>query len=83
MQWCRIPLRRFERGIEEPPFYPKLFECDYLLLMSGWSELLGDDAREAVAMLESSPALFHETFALRAEYPVPSGEIAYLYKRRY
>lgn len=78
-----IALRRFEEGVEEPPFYPKLFECDYLLLMSGWTELLGEAAYEAVAALESSPSAFHETFELRREYTVPNGEVAYLYRRRY
>ncbi len=78
-----IELRRFEEGVEEPPFYPKLFECDYLLLMSGWRELLGEAAYEAVAVLESSSSVFHEAFELWEEYPVPNGEVAYVYKKRY
>ncbi len=78
-----ISLRRFETGVEEPPFYPKVFECDYLLVMSGSRELLTKDAYEAVVILESSPSLFHETFSLRAEYPMPNGDIAYLYRKRH
>lgn len=78
-----IELRRFESGVEEPPFYPKLFECDYLLLMSGWRETLSEDALEAVNTLERSPSLFHEAFELRAEHTVPNGETAYLYRKRY
>ncbi len=78
-----ITLRRFESGVEEPPFYPRLFECDYLLLMSGWRDTLSEDALEAVATLESPPSLFHEAFELRAKYTVPNDETAYLYKKRH
>jgi 4-amino-4-deoxy-L-arabinose transferase-like glycosyltransferase len=79
-----IELREFARGgWEYPPVYPRLFECDYLLLASGSQDRVWEEARDALAILEGSPSFFQESFELIWQWPVPDGDIFYLYKKRY
>ena len=79
-----IELREFARGgWEDPPLYPRLFECDYLLLASGSEARVWQEARDALAVLEQSPSFFRESFELLWEWPVPDGDVFYLYKKRY
>lgn len=79
-----IELREFARaGWEAAPVYPKLFECDYLLLASGSHERLSQQALEALAVIERSPSFFQESFQQVWEWSVPDGDVLYLYKKRY
>ncbi len=82
-QYAGIELRNLARGQEEPPIYPKLFECDYVVFKGGSYVGLNEDAREAMERLRESPAFFQEIFQLAEEYPLPNGETVYLYRKRY
>lgn len=79
-----IELREFARSEWElPPYYERLFECDYLLMKSDPYPGLRDHAREAMAIIESSPSFFAETFRLVWEHSLPDGDTVYLYKKQY
>jgi hypothetical protein len=79
-----IELREFARSEwEQPPYYEHLFECDYLLMKSDPFPGLRDHAQEAMAIIESSPSFFEETFQVVWEHPLPDGDTVYLYKKRY
>ncbi len=79
-----IELREFARaGWETPPLYGKLFECDYVLLMSGLQERSSEEAQEvATGILTGFLPSFPEAFDLLWQHQVPDGDVAYLYKRR-
>lgn len=81
--YAGIELRNLARGQEEPPIYPKIFECDYLVLKGGSYDGLNEDAIEAMERLRESPAFFQEAFELAEEYPLPDGDTVYLYRKRY
>lgn len=79
-----IELREFARsGWEEPPFYERLFECDYLLLKSDPYPGLREEGEEAMRIIESSPSLFAQAFDVVWEHVLPDGDTIYLYKKRY
>jgi hypothetical protein len=79
-----IELREFARsGWEEPPFYERLFECDYLLTKSDPFEGLREDGQEAMKIIESSPPFFEQVFQVVWEHALPDGDTVYLYKKLY
>lgn len=79
-----IDLREFARGgWEDPPVYPRLFECDYLLAASGLQDRVWEEARQALAIIEESPSFFEESFEPIWEWTVPDGDTFYLYRKRY
>ncbi len=79
-----IELREFARGgWEDPPVYPRLFECDYLLVASGSQDRVWQEARDALAIIGQSPSFFQESFELSWQWAVPEGDVFYLYKKRY
>ena len=79
-----IELREFARsGWEEPPFYERLFECDYLLLKSDPYAGLREQGQEAMRIIESSPSFFEEAFAVIWEHSLPDGDTVYLYKKQH
>jgi 4-amino-4-deoxy-L-arabinose transferase-like glycosyltransferase len=79
-----IQLREFARnGWEEPPFYERLFECDYLLLKSDPFPGLREHGEEAMEIIEETPSLFEETFEVFWTHVLPDGDTVYLYKKRY
>jgi hypothetical protein len=79
-----IQLREFARsGWEEPPFYERLFECDYLLLKSDPYPGLREYGQEAMTIIESSPSLFEKAFAVVWEHSLPDGDTVYLYKKQH
>jgi hypothetical protein len=79
-----IQLREFARaGWEEPPFYERLLECDYLLLKSDPYPGLREYGQEAMTIIESSPSLFEEAFAVVWEHSLPDGDTVYLYKKQH
>ncbi|MFQ6000038.1 MAG: ArnT family glycosyltransferase [Anaerolineae bacterium] len=82
-QYAGIELRNLARGQEEPPIYPQVFECDYVVFKGGSYDGLNDDAREAREQLQESPAFFQKVFELAEEYPLPDGDTVYLYRKRY
>ncbi len=82
-KYAGIELRNLARGQEEPPIYPKVFECDYAVFKGGSYDGLNEDAREAMERLRGSPAFFQEAFGLAEEYPLPDGDTVYLYRKRY
>ena len=78
-----IKLREFARsGWEEPPFYERLFECDYLLLKSDPNAGLREYGQQAMSIIESSPSFFEETFAVVWEHSLPDGDTVFLYKKQ-
>lgn len=79
-----IRLREFARsGWEEPPFYERLFECDYLLMKSDPFPGLREHGEEAMRIIEGAPSLFEETFEVIWTHVLPDGDTVYLYKKRY
>jgi len=82
-KYAGIELRNLARGREEPPIYPKVFECDYVVFKGGSYDGLNEGAREAMERLRESPAFFQEIFELAEEYPLPDGDTVYLYRKRY
>jgi hypothetical protein len=79
-----IELREFARsGWEDPPFYERLFECDYLLMKSDPYPGLREHGQEAMRIIESSPSFFEEAFEVMWEYALPDGDTIYLYEKRY
>ena len=82
-RYAGIELRNLARGQEEPPIYPKVFECDYVVFKGGSYDGLNEDAREAMERLREGPAFFQEVFELAEEYPLPDGDTVYLYRKRY
>lgn len=78
-----IELREFARsGWEDPPFYERIFKCDYLLMKSNPYQGLREEAQEAMRIIESS-SFFDQTFDIIWEYTLPDGDIIYLYEKRY
>jgi len=74
-----IELREFARGgWEDPPVYPRLFECDYLLVASGTQDRVWQEAKDALAIIGQSPSFFAESFEPMWEWSVPDGDIFYL-----
>jgi 4-amino-4-deoxy-L-arabinose transferase-like glycosyltransferase len=79
-----IELREFARsGWEEPPFYERLFECDYLLTKSDPYPGLREGGQEAMEIIESSPSFFEQVFQVVWEHSLPDGDTVYLYKKGY
>jgi hypothetical protein len=79
-----IELREFARsGWEEPPFYERLFEVDYLLMKSDPYPGLREHGQEAMDVIESSPSFFEEAFEVVWEHTLPDGDTVYLLKKRY
>ena len=79
-----IELRELARsGWEEPPFYERLFEADYLLIKSDPYPGLREHGQEAMRIIESSPSFYEEAFEVVWQHSLPDGDTVYLYKKRY
>jgi len=79
-----IMLREFARdGWEEPPFYERLFECDFLLMKTDPLPGLREHGQEAMRIVESAPSFFEESFEVVWEHTLPDGDTVYLCKKRY
>jgi 4-amino-4-deoxy-L-arabinose transferase-like glycosyltransferase len=79
-----IELREFARSEwEQPPYYERLFECDYLLMKTDPFPGLREYAQEAMTIVQTSPSLFEEVFQVVWEHALPDGDTVYLYKKRY
>jgi hypothetical protein len=79
-----IELREFARGgWEDPPVYPRLFECDYLLVASGAQDRVWQEGRDALAIIWQSPSFLEESFELLWQWTVPEGDNFHLYRKRY
>lgn len=79
-----VRLRELAQNWTGRPAYPQLFEVDYVAVPSANPPHKIDVASlEVVEMiLERPPALFQEAFEVVAEYPLPSGNIIYLYEKK-
>ena len=78
-----IQLREFARdGWEEPPFYERILECDYLLTKSDPYPGLRENGQEAMRIIESSPSFFEEVYEVVWEHSLPDGDTVYLGKKR-
>jgi len=80
-----VRLRELAQNWTGRPAYPQLFEVDYVAVPSANPDhKLDVESLEVVEMiLESPPALFQEAFRLVREYPLPDGNIIYLYEKQY
>jgi hypothetical protein len=79
-----IMLREFARdGWEEPPFYERLFECDFLLMKTDPLPGLREHGQEAMRIIEGGPSLFEESFEVIWEHILPDGDTVYLYEKQY
>lgn len=77
-----VRLRELAQNWTGRPAYPQLFEVDYVAVPSANPEHRLDPASlETVQMLlQSPPTLFQEAFDLAGQYPLPDGNIIYLYE---
>jgi len=79
-----ILLREFARSEwEQPPYYERLFECDYLLMKSDPFPGLREHGQEAMNIIVTAPSFFEEVFKIVWEHPLPDGDVGYLYKKQY
>jgi 4-amino-4-deoxy-L-arabinose transferase-like glycosyltransferase len=80
-----VRLRELAQNWTGRPAYPQLFEVDYVAVPSANPPHKLDPASLGVVemLLERPPTLFQEAFRLVREYPLPDGNIIYLYERRY
>jgi hypothetical protein len=79
-----IMLREFAReGWEEPPFYERLFECDFLLMKTDPLPGLREHGQEAMEIIESGPSFFEESFEVVWQHTLPDGDTIYLYEKQY
>jgi len=80
-----VRLRELAQNWTGRPAYPQLFEVDYVAVPSANPDhKLDAESLEVVQMLlERPPALFQEAFRQVIEYPLPDGNIIYLYERMY
>jgi len=64
------------------PVYPRIFGCDYLAFMqSDQRRVASDQSQEVIRkIIETPPQSFTETFQLVKTYPLPQGEMIYLYR---
>jgi 4-amino-4-deoxy-L-arabinose transferase-like glycosyltransferase len=80
-----VRLRELAQNWTGRPAYPQLFEVDYVAVPSANPDhKLDPESLEVVDMLlERPPTLFQEAFELDAEYPLPDGNVIYLYRKGY
>jgi len=80
-----VTLRELAQNWTGRPAYPQLFEVDYVAVPSANPEHKLDPASLEVVktILERPPTLFQEAFEVVREYPLPDGNIIYLYEKRY
>jgi 4-amino-4-deoxy-L-arabinose transferase-like glycosyltransferase len=80
-----VKLRELAQNWTGRSAYPQLFEVDYVALPSdNPPHRIDAESLEVVQMLlEEPPVLFQEAFQLVKEYPLPDGNIIYLYEKRY
>lgn len=80
-----VTLRELAQNWTGRPAYPQLFEVDYVAVPSANPAHKLDVASLKVVntILEHPPTLFREAFEVVREYPLPDGNIIYLYERRY
>jgi 4-amino-4-deoxy-L-arabinose transferase-like glycosyltransferase len=80
-----VKLRELAQNWTGKPAYPQLFEVDYVALPSdNPPHKIDAESLKVVQMLsEEPPVLFQEAFQLVREYPLPDGNIIYLYEKRY
>ncbi len=80
-----IRLRELARNWTGRPVYSQFFEVDYFALSTYHpAHRFNEESREVIdTILESPPSLFREAFQPAQEYPLPDGNVVYLYRRRY
>ena len=78
-----VRLRELAQNWTGRPAYPQLFEVDYVAVPSANPDhRLDPESLEVVDMLlQSPPTLFQEAFDVVGEYPLPDGNIIYLYEK--
>jgi len=77
-----ILLENLDQSSDRLPVYPRLFGCDYLAFMqSDQRRVASDQSQEVIGEItETPPQSFTETFQLVKTYPLPQGEMIYLYR---
>jgi 4-amino-4-deoxy-L-arabinose transferase-like glycosyltransferase len=80
-----VRLRELAQNWTGRPAYLQLFEVDYVAVPSANPDhKLDVESLEVVEMLlDAPPSLFQEAFRLVREYPLPDGNIIYLYEKEY
>ncbi|HJX39239.1 MAG TPA: glycosyltransferase family 39 protein [Anaerolineae bacterium] len=78
-----VRLRELAQNWTGRPAYPQLFEVDYVAVPSANPDhRLDPESLEVVEMLlQGPPTLFQEAFRLAREYPLPDGDIIYVYEK--
>lgn len=81
----QVTLRELAQNWTGRPAYPQLFELDYVALAGdNPPHKIDPESLEVAKMvLEDPPVLFEEAFQRVREYPLPDGDVIYLYERRY
>jgi len=62
---------------------PRLYGYEYLLLKRHNEERNAQTQAAIDRILDDAPRLFKDAFALEGTYPLPDGDVAYLYRLRY
>ncbi len=77
-----IVMENLDQSSGRLPVYPRLFGCDYLAFMqSDQRRVASDQSQEVIEEItERPPRSFRETFQLLETYPLPEGEMIYLYR---
>jgi len=80
-----VRLRELAQNWTGRPAYPQLFEVDYVAVPSNNpAHKIDPESLEVVeTILERPPTLYQEAFRLVDEYPLPDGNLIYLYERQY
>jgi 4-amino-4-deoxy-L-arabinose transferase-like glycosyltransferase len=80
-----VRLRELAQNWTGRPAYPQLFEVDYVAVPSANPDHKIDAASLEVVetILQRPPTLFEEAFEVVKEYPLPNGNIIYLYEKQH
>ena len=78
----QITVERLARAHGPEPVYPRLFRHDYVLVKRVNDAADADSQAVIDQILDKPPALFQQAFALDTSYPLPDGDIVYLYRRQ-
>jgi 4-amino-4-deoxy-L-arabinose transferase-like glycosyltransferase len=80
-----VRLRELAQNWTGRPAYPQLFEVDYVAVPSANPDhKLDPESLEVVeTILQRTPTLFREAFRVVREYPLPNGNVIYLYEKEY
>jgi len=83
--YSELTMRELARAWSDAPVYPQLFEMDYLVLKDGSQKGVNrEETIELVPIILSGKSPFlSEVFEVAQQYPLPDGDTAYLYRKKF